>query len=263
MLAVFILGIGLIMVATLFPVGADWTRQSAEDSISQTVAQDALGVIHAHYGPGGNLYGAGVGLAALPAPTAGATSPLQALPGLTNTALIPVAERCYQFGSSTPFPPTNPTNCTYFWTALARRTPVPAGASTISSSYSYDVYILVMHKGAIEHTFAAATGEIIGTRNTTETYFPAVASVTYSAGAYSASLGVTNAFPPMGQFGIGSSSGTVFRQITALTAGVPSGAVARPALSSADTNIIYCPPADSTNSGSPLVYVFQTTLSSQ
>ena len=32
LLAVFILGIGLIMVATVFPVGADWTRQSTEDT---------------------------------------------------------------------------------------------------------------------------------------------------------------------------------------------------------------------------------------
>jgi prepilin-type N-terminal cleavage/methylation domain-containing protein len=271
MLAVFILGIGLIMVASLFPVGANWTRQSTEDSISQIIAQDALGVIRAHYGPGGNLYGAGLGLAAMPAPTAGAASPLQALPGFTSVGLIPLAERSYQFGSSTPFPAVTPSKCMYFWTVLGRRSPVATGVATASTSHSYDIYILVMHKGAVEQTFVPAMGEITGTRNTaSESFVPSVASQTYNAGVYTAAQGITGALPAMGQFGIGLSSGTVFRQITAFTSGVPSSAVASPALSSSDLTgsppaggVIYCPVADNTTSGSPLVYVFQTTLSSQ
>src|SRR4051812_41156300 len=44
LLAIFILGIGMIMVASVFPVGANWTRQTAEGSVSQTIAQSAMSV---------------------------------------------------------------------------------------------------------------------------------------------------------------------------------------------------------------------------
>src|SRR5690242_19549346 len=74
LLAVFILGIGLIMVATIFPVGADWTRQSTEDSIAQTIAQNAMAIIRDNYAPS-SLNGNTAGRLS----TIGAT--VQALPG--------------------------------------------------------------------------------------------------------------------------------------------------------------------------------------
>src|SRR5271170_4830714 len=83
MLSVFILGIGLIMVATIFPVGADWTRQTAQNDVAQTVAQNALSVIQATYGPNGS---AANQLSSI-------TGGLQALPSMSNN--LPVSERCY------------------------------------------------------------------------------------------------------------------------------------------------------------------------
>ena len=41
LLATFILGIGMIMVASIFPVGANWTREATEDSVGQVISQAA------------------------------------------------------------------------------------------------------------------------------------------------------------------------------------------------------------------------------
>jgi prepilin-type N-terminal cleavage/methylation domain-containing protein len=143
LLAVFILGIGLIMVASVFPVGANWTRQTTEQSVAQTIALNAVSVIQNHYGPNGDLH---INTATNPlggphlldadayifsgskydnnplnynSILKSATNPflLQVLPGFLN---IPATERSFQFGTSTPFPARNPQACTYFWTAMAK-----------------------------------------------------------------------------------------------------------------------------------------------
>jgi prepilin-type N-terminal cleavage/methylation domain-containing protein len=156
LLAMFILGIGMIMVASVFPVGANWTRQTTEDSVAQTVVQNALSVIRTHYGPTGNMrfFLNSDYLILDPTltltlntnnnntilntqadyPNSNVPMPfvLQALPGFiplydgSGNIIrqgIPFNERAYQFGSSTPFPAANWKNCTYFWTALARLNP--------------------------------------------------------------------------------------------------------------------------------------------
>jgi prepilin-type N-terminal cleavage/methylation domain-containing protein len=204
LLAMFILGIGMIMVASVFPVGANWTRQTTEESVAQTVVQNALTVIKTHYGPGGNLnylmnadyltLNAGGVLVANSNNgntilNPGYLSPppyvLQALPGFVpdsrvNSPGIPLSERAYQFGSSKPFPADNIKNCTYFWTALARVNPAHRDLTwngtdvtngvIPSPSYNYDIYILVFRKGSVEQQFSTAGptnlgAEIPGTRN--------------------------------------------------------------------------------------------------
>ncbi len=45
LIAIAILGVGLIMVATIFPVAATWTRQSAEETVAAQVAQNAVNTI--------------------------------------------------------------------------------------------------------------------------------------------------------------------------------------------------------------------------
>jgi len=41
LLAVFLLAIGLIGLLSVFPIGADWTRQVTEESVAQNVARNA------------------------------------------------------------------------------------------------------------------------------------------------------------------------------------------------------------------------------
>ena len=306
LLAIFILGIGMIMVASVFPVGANWTRQTAEESVGQTVAQNALTVLQKHYGRGGDLSLAiapdfmsatnvnSVLKAASPSPDPAIPGPyaLQAFPFFTS---IPVRERCYQFGSNSPFPATNPLNCTYFWTALIRLNPAymvpsaPVNFVQLSSSYKYDVFILVMHKGDVRHSFFQFSTEIPGMRNlvgpAAEQFIPSVQRVAYSPGTYliNGSPQVQKEVPRLGDVALGGSTGTVFRQMLdpyAVVKGSGPAAMPRPFIRGYNLApagpleplepIIYCPPADGTGTSngaglppygaSPLIYVYQTTV---
>jgi prepilin-type N-terminal cleavage/methylation domain-containing protein len=294
LLAIFILGIGLIMIATIFPVGANWTRQTTEDTIAQSIAQNALAVIKSHYGPGGDMALAdftdpdatkpmgGTKNSVLVGNFAAGYTPftLQGLPGFVS---IPIGERSYQFGSSNPFPVPNANvqNCTYFWTALCRLNPSHYDANSthnkirIGSSYTYDIYILVFRKGAWEQDFTLANLPPAYTGGTevpamralpAEKFIPVVVRMTWNKGTYdpSATPSITGCTPPMGAIGIGAESGTVFRQGFDLA---NNCAVARPLLKGEDPkagilpkeDILVAPPADNTNA-SPLIYVYQTTL---
>ncbi|HVX86525.1 MAG TPA: prepilin-type N-terminal cleavage/methylation domain-containing protein [Phycisphaerae bacterium] len=265
LLATFILAIGLIMVATIFPVGADWTRQATEDTVSRTIAENAFNLIRSR------VTGAQM---------TSVSTTLQGLPGLTAISL---AERTYQFGNTNPYPAPNPPSSNYYWTALTRVS--PAQMNTISKTY--DVYILVFRKGDASQTFyntgysPPAGFTDMGTsatpvRDSDESRFPTTPLYAnfkhyyeptlvigqYNSGTYDSTLDppVKGAYPPIGFYGIGATSGTVFRQITAVDVNTASNtkATARPNVSPGE-NIIYAPPADGT-SASPLVYVYQTTL---
>jgi prepilin-type N-terminal cleavage/methylation domain-containing protein len=295
LLAIFILGIGMIMVASVFPVGANWTRQAAEDSVGQMVAQMAETVIRKHYGPGGDMTYFGLNTPVIGSSntilnsTNASPFQLQALPFFTR---IPANERAFQFGANNPFPAANPTACTYFWTALARLNPMhvnltappndPLHGILPSTTYTYDLYILVFRKGSAENTFSnkitTPTGatEVLGLRNLNsvgnrpaELYMPSVFYAPYGKGTYSAgtSPAVSGAVPAMGGIGIGRDSGTVFRQILDTSSGAPGGATPRPLLRGQTSPttppvepIIYSAPADGAQV-SPLIYVYQTTVS--
>jgi hypothetical protein len=280
------------MIATIFPVGANWTRQTTEDTIAQSIAQNALAVIKNHYGPGGDMALAdftdpdatkpagGTKNSVLVGPFSAGYTPftLQGLPAFSG---IPVQERSYQFGNSTPFPAANPPGCTYFWTALCRLNPSHYDANSthnnirIGSSYTYDIYILVFRKGAAEQLFtltnlpAVYTGgaEVPAMRNAAQDYIPAVLRTKWQQGTYNGANtpSITDCTPPLGAIGLGAESGTVFRQGFDLA---NNCAVARPLLKGEKTNpafvaptedILVAPPADGTNA-SPLIYVYQTTL---
>jgi type II secretory pathway pseudopilin PulG len=251
LLAIFILSIGLIMVASIFPVGAEWTRQNTEESLAQTIGENGISIVRSR------LNATDFAL------VSGTT--LQGVPGLINK--VTANERSYQYGASQPFPAANPTSATYFWTVLARKT--PGATSGTVGAISYDVYILVFKKGAAEQQFAnVSTGLVANCRNLSETYMPCLVSVSYGAGSAVSGGPVTGAVPAMGSIGIGATSGTVFRQLLA-TSGTT--AAARPALTTAGEQVIIAPAADGTTATppagsettgvSPLVYVYQTTLS--
>ena len=276
LLAVFILAIGLIMVASVFPVGADWTRQATEDSVSQSIALNALSIIRNDYAPN-----------SLNTATAGkfsgiTTTTLQPLPSFTS---IPISERTYQYGNASPFPANNPLACNYYWTALARVSP---SQTTATASKSYDLYIFVFRKGDASQTFYAQPPtvtvgfnpdpgytEITGDRDNTDlitTYpmgyhfqEPTLVVGSYVPGTY---VPASNSFqplpapqpvPPVGFTAVGATSGTVFRQAVDF---VNNTAISRPGLvgTPPTENIIFAPSADGTTA-SPLIYVYQTTVS--
>lgn len=270
LLAIFILGIGLIMVATIFPVGAKWTRENAEESLAANIARNAEAVIRAKYANG------------IPVASDGT---LNGIPGFYNT--VPLPERAYLFGQPNPYPAystwskdatyrpgdrvtdgsnffrarTSNKNVTptegaewrqladdpaatslYYWTALVRRSP---GAQN-----RYNLYILVFKKGDAENVFPTPdANELADTRNIgTEDRVPKLVKTAHGAD-------INNPTPPVGAIGIGATSGTVFRQGTNANA---DAIVTRPAIASGE-QVIWAPPADGT-AASPLVYVYQTVL---
>lgn len=268
LLATFILSIGLIMVASIFPVGANWTRQVVEDRTGQLIAENAVSIIKLRYPENNNYFNPNINDPTSQNTVLKGTTPfiLQAIPSFTS--VIPLNERAYQFGSNNPLPAQKPAECTYFWTALCRLNPIHNnnGNVKLSSSYNYDMFILVFRKGSHEQTFNGnpftvginTYNEVPGMRAVGEQNIPAVYFGSYNSGAViiSGIPQIENPYPNLGDSGIGINSGTVFKQ------GVNSGltsAIARPALI-VDEQIISSVPADGTQA-SPLIYVYQTTIS--
>jgi prepilin-type N-terminal cleavage/methylation domain-containing protein len=271
LLATFILGIGLIMIASVFPVGANWTRESTENTIAQTIALNAVDTIKARYGPN-SQDGNHVNKLYLLAP---ADLSAGQLPNFVGGLGIPLAERCYQFGSSQPYPAANPNACLYYWTALVRATnPTPG---TLPGT-SHDLYIFVFRKGEATQTFSnPPTGAslVAGTSDTgtlanyptyKTAWEPTLVSQPYSAGTgpYNPSKNppLTGVVPPVGYIGVGVNSGTVFRQTLSINYSNIGNTLATPQpkiRTTSNENVIYAPAADGTT-GSPLIYVYQTTI---
>ncbi|MCL2645997.1 MAG: prepilin-type N-terminal cleavage/methylation domain-containing protein [Phycisphaerales bacterium] len=255
LIAVFILGIGLIMVITVFPVGGEWTRQATEATIAQNVAQNALAILQTHCPPSSTTVSVATGTVANQI----AASNLVAFPGLARTGdstCIPVSEMCYQFGAESPCP-ADPLKATYFWTAMVRLVP----NQVLAPYLKYDVYILVFKKGSADQLYSS-TGEITGVRDVTKPCQPTLLKVSYSSGNFDTpTQKIVNAVPAIDAYGIGVQSGTVFRQGVWSGAGTPRPllqGMTAPTGSPTEQVIVGMPPDGGTVS--PLVYVYQTTL---
>ncbi len=161
MLAVFILAIGLIMVAGVFPVGAEWTRQDWEDSMGQMIGRNAVAIIQTKYTRADLIKSDG---------TSYVGPSLQALPLFAQR--LPLAERAYCMGQAQPFPAAASTTpqataavnaqaAPYFWTALIRELPslttdgaIPAKLVPLTQA-KYELFIFVMRKGGSGQIFTA------------------------------------------------------------------------------------------------------------
>ena len=236
LLAVFILGVGLTMVACIFPVGADFTRQNVEETVAGMVAENARAIILAKY-----TYS-----------DFSAVTTLMPLPHIAAGDKLSLVERAYAYGTSSPYPAAAPATATYFWTALVRQDPE---TPPLGSRIRYDLYILVFKKGDATQAYTnpASLFGTTGARDLTEAPVTGFASSSYVP--VLAQGAVANM--PIGAIGIGTSTGTVFHV-------VPGGLTNPP-----DANIAYAPSADmtvgtantSTTGASPLVYVYSTKVS--
>jgi len=280
LVAIGILGLGLIMVASIFPVGADWTRQNIDESIAAQLARNAAALIQSKY-TATDLTSA-----------TGLQSPytmVQAIPGLTQSASgtdmpkLTIYERAFQYGSSSSVM-TDPRNAQYFWTALIRLTPGTISFDHITAANcptyrQFDLYILVFKKGDLKQQFTTAATALLPMDS-------AAAIPTYTWASTTCSFGhtrvrstdspttldetfvplvlVTSKFNdvPMGSQAIGTISGTVFRTI-------PSSPYTNLGVTMTDGNtpptsflepVAFVPPADGTTR-SPLIYIYQTKVS--
>ncbi|HVS70639.1 MAG TPA: type II secretion system protein [Phycisphaerae bacterium] len=257
LISLFILLVGTVILATIFPIAGDWTRQTTEHSVAQTIARDAVALIKAHC-TASNFASVSYDLRPL---TVDSLNMLESQQG-------------YQYPSSTPMPQDERAyeQSLYRWAALARHQPAdPSGC--------YQLYILVFKKGEVAQRFGDPQPPdgyaLMYDRPPLPpgvvpdpTHQPPDRPV-FWLGPYRDGTEKQRPkepppnpriFPPIGDYGIGVRSGTVFRQHLAQD---PANAVSSAPLiefqPSTFEDVLYVPPLQGTNV-SPLIYVYQTTL---
>jgi hypothetical protein len=238
LLALFILTIGLVILATVFPIAGDWTRQATEHTIAQSIARNAVALIQSRMHP--RDFGEVTDQLSL----------------LRDGASLTKFDHAYNYGYEHPIPIEEPrfNECLYFWQALVRQHPFePQGA--------YDLYILVFKKGETSQHFS----------NKAPGGYAVVGSVDLPnlwLGPYRDGTEVTQPgappndpriFPPVGDYGIGSRSGTVFRQRFGAAPDTAAPNLPLVRVGNAIEPVFYAAPASGTNV-SPLVYVYHTIV---
>ncbi|HVX84356.1 MAG TPA: prepilin-type N-terminal cleavage/methylation domain-containing protein [Phycisphaerae bacterium] len=257
LISLFILLVGTVILATIFPVAGDWTRQATEHSVAQTIARDAVALIKAHC-TAANFEMVSYDLEPL----------------TVDQLMLSEFDQGYAYPGTTPMPQDARSYeaTLYRWAALARHQPAdPAG--------SYQVYILVFKKGEVRQQFgdpAPPEGYVLVNDlpplppgHVRDPLHPPPDRPVFWRGPYrdgtqkgknGQPLLKPRLFPPIGDYGIGVRSGTVFRQHLA-----PDGLNAAPSTPliefqpSMYEDVYYAPPLEGTNVSS-LVYVYQTTL---
>ena len=272
LIAIFVLSIGLIMIAAVFPVAAKWTAQDAQTSVAQVIAKNAVEQIKLQFLAGGGL-------------------PLNNPPAAPLTGYGPFA---YAFGTPQPVPfgtaqsystsanfapsaldpaPAAPTVApvappdSYYWSAVI--VPAASGYAGVSPNSQvnnvYTVYVFVFNKGEPGNTFAAPAYKPVSPGPTLLpmqvsqngyasglSFYPQLSEAPYSTAASAM---------PLDSLGVDVSTGSVFRLITdpATNAVVPTG-LAGGSVNGPGDYIIYAPPANG-QTASPLIYVYVTTVS--
>ncbi len=253
LVAIFVLSIGLIMIAGIFPVAVKWTADDAQTSIAQVIAKNAVATIETQY------------------------------PTLNSTSAIALGPYCYNFGNSTPYPNVNPAPAApsttpppgvYYWSALI----LPANSSIAGSggiypgtqaNNMYTIYVFVFNKGDINNQFL--TTVYSGAAPIVMQPLDIVASPYYPQLFQGPASSILNIPPPpsppppppplipVGALGVDTTTGAVFRLIVGPTGAFTTTGSGTAVISSSD-NILFAPPAIG-QTASPLIYVYVTTVS--
>jgi prepilin-type N-terminal cleavage/methylation domain-containing protein len=239
LIAIFVLGIGLIMIAGVFPVAVKWTNQDAESTTAQIVAQNALSFLRIK-----SLY-------------SGSSIPKTIVEQYVPNGGI-VGPYSYAISNSdasfAPEPVTSQVSPAYYWTAYA--------AAPFNGSQN--VYIFVFSPPQSDLKF-----------NSYKTSPVVLSSQPYDQGAYGTSYypqlametlqqavqGTGAADMPIGSFGIDTTTGAVFRRSVNTVTGsfdVSGYAEGYNPKTYADP-VIFSPPSIG-GDVSPCVYVYATTL---
>ena len=280
LIAIFVLSIGLIMIAAVFPVAAKWTAQDAQTSVAQVIAKNAVEQIKLQFLAGGGL-------------------PLNNPPAAPLTGYGPFA---YAFGTPQPVPfgtaqsystsanfapsaldpaPAAPTVApvpppdSYYWSAVI--VPAASGYAGVSPNSQvnnvYTVYVFVFNKGDPGNTFAAPAYAPVGPGYTLLPMQPDAQNGNASHLSFYPQL-FEGPYPsaasamPIDSLGVDVSTGSVFRLITdpatnaVVPTGLAGGSVHYPSggLALSTDDIIFAPPAVG-QTASPLIYVYVTTVS--
>lgn len=222
-IAVLVFGIGLIMLATVFPVAGNWARQSNEETAGQMIGQTAIAAIQARF-KASDFSGVGTTVVALP----------------FTTQQLPWRTRGYQYGSlssGTPWPVPSTINIPpmYSWIALIRRQP----GQIPGQDNRFDIYVLVCKKGQTDQTFGNDAAGLQGRLSS---------DPKNSAGNhYLPRLATTNSFGTLNSVRcVGVSSGRIWRVLPG---------------SQPTEDCWYVPAPDNSDStASPVLYIYQSTV---
>ena len=273
LIAIFVLSIGLIMIASVFPVAAKWTAEDAQTSVAQVIAKNAVAQIRTQYLAGGLPLNA---TAAQPLVgygpfvySFGNAHPYQfgTHQAVTGTNYAPFAIDPAP-AAPTPAPAAPPGN--YYWSAVI--VPAAGGYAGMAPSAQlgnvYTVYVFVFSKGDQTNTFAA-TAANTGFPNGGSTLLPMQPDPQNSVPSYRSfypqlfegEYPYASAAMPMDSLGVDVTTGSVFRLVTdpANNAVVPTGLASGSVINTASDLVIYAPPAIG-QTASPLIYVYVTTV---
>lgn len=280
LIAIFVLSIGLIMIASVFPVAAKWTAQDAQTSIAQVIAKNAVAQIRAQLAAGTGAFPA----AALNSPTApqpftgygpfayqfGTAQPYpfgsaQAYSGSANFAPSPLDP-----APAAPTPAPVPPPGSYYWSAVL--VPAASGYAGVSPYTTqlggiFTVYVFVFNKGDDTNVFSAPAYATPST--TTNTILPmlpdaqngAASHLSFYPQLFEGQYPAAASAMPIDSLGVDVTTGSVFRLVTnpATNAVVPTGLAGGSVLSTTSDYVIFAPPAVN-QTASPLVYVYVTTI---
>ena len=273
LIAIFVLSIGLIMIASVFPVAAKWTAEDAQTSVAQVIAKNAVAQIRTQYLAGGLPLNA---TAAQPLVgygpfvySFGNAHPYQfgTHQAVTGTNYAPFAIDPAP-AAPTPAPAAPPGN--YYWSAVI--VPAAGGYAGMAPSAQlgnvYTVYVFVFSKGDQTNTFAAPAANT-GFPNGGSTLLPMQPDPQNSVPSYlsfypqlfEGEYPYASAAMPMDSLGVDVTTGSVFRLVTdpANNAVVPTGLASGSVINTASDLVIYAPPAIG-QTASPLIYVYVTTV---
>jgi len=237
--AIFILGIGLLMIAAVFPVAIKWTNQDVHSTIGLVISRSAVAQIKA-----------GGGFMATTVPGLLATAPQPYRYGTPNpTPTVGIVQPSYSYT-------TNDLNARYWWQAVlvpvepasnqgVANTPnAPAGAT-------YNVYVFVFSKGNISNQYPQQL--LIYNSNST-TFAPSIYETTLSNARADTAMQI-------GSIGLDLTTGAVVRKGVINPTGQYPGVGIAEDVGGANSNdtILFAPPADGQQT-SPLVYIYATTV---
>jgi type II secretory pathway pseudopilin PulG len=239
LVAIFVLSIGLIMIAGIFPVAVKWTADDAQTSIAQVIAKNAVATIE--------------------------TEMSNSAPPIL-TQLTYATSGVYAFGNSQPYPASNPGTAVYSWSAYLAPAPGVPGTNT------YLLYVFIFsnpNPGQSSYT-VSLPNQPYGTPTTPiagipagNTAYPQVFEATWASLFGTGSTATANPNFPVGAIGVDISdpgvniTDDVFRLIVN-TAGnlVPTGT----GIPNTNDEILFAPPAIG-QTASPLIYIYVTTVS--
>ncbi len=241
--AIFILGIGLLMVAAVFPVAIKWTNQDVQSTVGLVIARGAVAQVKVAEQAGQPIFVSEVGT------TIPATFPQPYFFGTPNPTVSICTTAAASAGNG---------QARYWWQGVL----VPQlanGSSNIAptanaQTNTYTLYIFVFSKGDPNNNYYPQTTSATATTTPYPSLYVAQFSQTGTPG------NSATGYLPIGAMALDLNTGATIRKqvITPYGSTTPTVSFAGSGGSTSD-GVVFAPPAIN-QQASPLVYIYATTV---